>query len=97
MVPGAARSLIHEGDTADAAVRARTEPGHCSAAYVLTGPAAITQAKQVRILATAAGRPARVEEATPGEARKETLAWADPDFVDGALVYASSLVDSPGG
>ena len=55
-------------------MRALTEPGHRNAAYVLTGPAAITQAEQVRILATAAGRPARVEEATPDEV-SSTVRW----------------------
>jgi uncharacterized protein YbjT (DUF2867 family) len=52
----AARSLLHERDIADVAVRALTEPGHAGAAYVLTGPAAITQAEQVRILAAVGGR-----------------------------------------
>jgi len=91
----AARSLIHERDIAEVAVRALTEPGHTGAAYVLTGPAAITQAEQVRTLAATAGRPPRMEELTRDEARAELLQWADPAFADGALNYWASLVDVP--
>jgi uncharacterized protein YbjT (DUF2867 family) len=35
----AARSLIHEADVAEVAVRALTEDGHAGARHVLTGPA----------------------------------------------------------
>jgi uncharacterized protein YbjT (DUF2867 family) len=93
--PDAARSLIHERDIADVAVRVLTSPGHRDVAYVLSGPAAITQAEQVRILGAAAGHPARVEQAAPDEARKAMLAWADADFADRTLAYWASLVDSP--
>ncbi|GAA4172084.1 NAD(P)H-binding protein [Phytohabitans flavus] len=93
--PEAARSLIHERDIADVAVRALTSPRHRDVAYVLSGPAAVTQAEQVRILGAAAGRPVPVEEATRDEARAAMLAWADADFADGALAYWASLVDSP--
>jgi uncharacterized protein YbjT (DUF2867 family) len=93
--PGAARSLIHERDIADVAVRALTEEGHSRRAYVLTGPAALTQADQVRILGEVAGRPARVEEITAQEARAGMLGWADPAFADGALAYWASLVQTP--
>ena len=40
----AARSLIHERDIADVAVRALTDGKHAGAPYVLTGPEAVTQA-----------------------------------------------------
>ncbi|MFG2039911.1 NAD(P)H-binding protein [Dactylosporangium sp. NPDC048998] len=92
--PEAARSLIHERDIAEVAARVLTEPGHAGAAYTLTGPAALTQAEQVRILAAAAGRPARVEAATPEEARAQ-LGWADPGWAEAILRHWASLVDSP--
>jgi uncharacterized protein YbjT (DUF2867 family) len=91
----AARSLIHERDIADVAVRALTEPGHAGAAYVLTGPAAITQAEQVRVLGEVAGQPVKLEEISADEARAAMLSWADPAFADQALAYWASLVDSP--
>ncbi|MEV4512369.1 NAD(P)H-binding protein [Dactylosporangium sp. NPDC049525] len=93
--PAAARSLIHERDIADVAVRALTEEGHSRRAYVLTGPAARTQAEQVRILAAVAGTPAQAEEITAQEARAGMLSWADPAFADSALAYWASLVDTP--
>ncbi len=93
--PRAARSLIHEADIAEVAVRALTEGGHAGEAYVLTGPEAITQAEQVRVLGEVAGRPGRVEEISPEEARADMLAWADPAFADSALAYWASLVDNP--
>jgi uncharacterized protein YbjT (DUF2867 family) len=91
----AARSLIHERDVADVAVLALTEDGHVGKAYPLTGPEAITQAEQVRILGTVAGRPAQVEEISRKEARADMLAWASPEFADGALDYWRGLVDTP--
>lgn len=93
--PKAARSLIHEQDIADVAVLALTEQGHAGEVYPLTGPEALTQAEQVRILGEVAGRPATVEELTPEETRKRMLAWADEAFADGAIAYWASLVDNP--
>lgn len=93
--PGAARSLIHERDIADVAVLALTEDGHAHQSYPLTGPAAITQADQVRVLGEVAGTRAQVEELTREEARAGMLAWADEDFADGALDHWASLVDTP--
>jgi uncharacterized protein YbjT (DUF2867 family) len=52
----AARSLVHERDIAAVAVRALTEDGHVGAKYVLTGPEAVTQAEQVRIIGEVIGR-----------------------------------------
>ena len=92
----AARSLIHERDIADVAVRALTEDGHEGAAYVLTGPAVVTQADQVRIIGEAVGRAARAVEISPAEARPQlTAALGDPAFVEGALAYWGSLVETP--
>jgi uncharacterized protein YbjT (DUF2867 family) len=93
--PRAARSLIHERDIADVAVLALTEDGHAGRVYTLTGPAAVTQAEQVRILGEAAGRPARVREVTAEEARADVLGWADETLADSALAYWASLVDTP--
>lgn len=92
--PQAARSLIHERDVAEVAVRALTEPGRSRAVHELTGPAAITQAEQVRILGALTGRPARLEEITPEEARAAMLTWADSGFADAALSHWASLTNS---
>ncbi|OLF11799.1 NAD(P)H-binding protein [Actinophytocola xanthii] len=93
--PGAARSLIDERDIADVAVAALTEDGHIGRSYTLTGPEAVTQAEQVRILGAAAGRPVEVEEISAEEARADVLGWADESLADSALAYWRSLVDNP--
>jgi uncharacterized protein YbjT (DUF2867 family) len=92
----AARSLIHERDIAAVAVRALTEGGHVGQRYLLTGPEALTQAEQVRLIGEAAGRPVRWQELAPGEARAQLLAaWGDPGFVDSALTTWADLVTQP--
>lgn len=91
----ASRSLIHEQDIADVAVSALTQDGHAGRAYPLTGPSALTQADQVRILGEAAGRRATVAEISADEARADMLTWGTAAFVDSALAYWKSLVDTP--
>lgn len=90
--PEASRSLIHEQDIADVAVLALTEEGHAGAAHVLTGPASLTQAEQVRVLGTVAGRPTRVQELTHAQAHAE---MGGSDFAAGALAYWATLVETP--
>jgi nucleoside-diphosphate-sugar epimerase len=92
----AARSLVHERDIADVAVRALTEDGHAGAKYVLTGPEAVTQADQARIIGEATGLPVTWEEASPGEIRGQLAAvTGDPAFADHALAYWASLIGRP--
>jgi uncharacterized protein YbjT (DUF2867 family)/ketosteroid isomerase-like protein len=91
----AARSLIDERDIADVAVVAMTSPGHAGRAYALTGPAAVTQVEQVRLIGAAVGVPVPAEEAGHDEARAEMLSWAEPGFADAALGYWASLVATP--
>jgi uncharacterized protein YbjT (DUF2867 family) len=92
----AARSLIHERDLADVAVQALTEDGHRGRTYPLTGPAAISQAEQVRQIGVAIGRDLRWAELPSGLARQQLLQeWGDETFVDHALSYWASLVGNP--
>jgi uncharacterized protein YbjT (DUF2867 family) len=92
----AARSLIHERDIATVAVRALTEDGHAGARYVLTGPASITQAEQVRLIGEAIGHPVTWEEEPPDEARRRlSELWGNPTFAEHALDYWASLVKEP--
>lgn len=86
----AKRSLIHEKDLADAAVRALTTDEHVGATYDLTGPAALTQIEQVRQIGDAIGRDVRWEDVPPENARPMLGA-----FADSALAYWASLVEHP--
>ncbi|GLX38464.1 nucleotide-diphosphate-sugar epimerase [Streptomyces roseochromogenus] len=92
----ASRSLIHERDIADVAVRVLTSPGHDGARYVLTGPESITHAEQVRIIGEAVGRDVRWED-LPVEAAREALtaAWGNAEFVDARLRAWGRFVDAP--
>lgn len=89
-------TLIDERDIAAVAVRALTEDGHDGARYALTGPAAPTQAEQVRILGEATGREVRWEEVSREAAGRQMRAtgWP-PAIVDGALDFIASRVDAP--
>jgi uncharacterized protein YbjT (DUF2867 family) len=93
--PQAARSLIHERDIADIAVRALTDDGHAGKAYLLTGPAALTMADQVHAIGAAIGKPTTSVEQPLDEARAELATWTEPSFADSALRYWAGLVDEP--
>jgi uncharacterized protein YbjT (DUF2867 family) len=94
--PGAGRSLIHERDIAEVAVQALLNDKHIGQSYALTGPEVLTQAEQVATLADVLGKPLRVEEIPPAEARQTMLAQGtDPTFIDTALTYWNSLVTTP--
>jgi len=62
---------IHERDIAAVAVRALLEDGHDGAEYVLTGPESLTQREQLETIGEVIGRPLRLEELSPEEARRE--------------------------
>lgn len=92
----AARSLIHERDIADVAVRVLAEDGHAGVKYLLTGPEAVTQADQARIIGEAVGRPVRWEEAPPEEIRDQlAAATGDRAFAGRALAYWAGLIGHP--
>lgn len=69
---------IDERDVAAVAVRALTEEGRDRAEYVLTGPDSLSQSEQVAILGDAIGRPLRLVEIPPEEARTELAALFPP-------------------
>jgi uncharacterized protein YbjT (DUF2867 family) len=92
----ASRSLVHERDLAEVAVRALLENGHVGEKYVLTGPQAVSQVDQVHAIGAAIGRPLRWQELPLEQARRQLLAaWGDPGFVDGALAYWATLIAAP--
>ena len=89
----AARSLIHERDLADVAVHALLTDDLTGQRPVLTGPANVTQADQVRQIGEAIGREVRWVELPPADARRQlTAEWGDESFVDAALAHWASLV-----
>jgi len=70
---------INESDIAAVAVRALCEDGHAEAQYVLTGPESFRQREQISTIGDVIGRPLRIEEVSPDEARQELFgAWPPP-------------------
>lgn len=63
---------IDERDIAAVAVRALLDDGHVGADCVVTGPAALSYAEQVRVIGGAVGRPLQLHELSPEAFRRET-------------------------
>jgi uncharacterized protein YbjT (DUF2867 family) len=76
---------IDERDIAAVAVRALCRDGHAGAEYVLTGPESLTQFEQLSTIAGVTGRPLRIEEISPDQARREL---PFPAFVADMLLHA---------
>lgn len=92
----AARSLIHERDIAGVAVRALVGSVTAPATLVLTGPEAVTQEEQVRLIGEAIGRPLRYEEISAEAALGQMQADGWPrEFAEHALGYWATLVEHP--
>lgn len=89
---------IHERDVAAVAAAALLTDDHVGTRPILTGPEVVTQPQMVRLIGEAIGRPARFEEITPEEARKEMLARTrmSEQAVDVLLsLRARSVVEAP--
>lgn len=92
----ATRSLIHERDIAAVAAHVLTAGGYQSAKLVLTGPQALSQIEQVRLIGEAIGRPLRYEEQPPEEARQQLLAAGWPQAViAGSLDAWAAMATTP--
>ncbi|MET9338616.1 NAD(P)H-binding protein [Nonomuraea sp. NPDC003804] len=92
----AARSLIHEADIAAVAVKALLSDELVGQAPVLSGPAAVTQAEQVRIIGAAVGREVRWEEMPPEEAVTQlATVWGDPVLAREAVAAWGGFVAAP--
>ncbi|WP_031069993.1 SDR family oxidoreductase [Streptomyces sp. NRRL WC-3742] len=92
----ARRSLVHERDIAEVAVRALVEDGHDGAKYLVTGPESLEHAELVRIIGEEAGVEVRWEELEPEVAREQlTAAWGNAAFVDARLRAWESFTREP--
>jgi uncharacterized protein YbjT (DUF2867 family) len=76
---GAETSPVDDRDVAAVVARTLSEDGHAGGDYVLTGPEALSQARQVGIIGEVIGRPLEFHELTPDEFRQETAGtWPRP-------------------
>lgn len=92
---GIRRSLVHEQDVAAVAVRALVNDGHAAQSYVITGPEAISQVDQVRVIAAEIGRSVVWKEQPLDEARSELAEQVGSDFADKILQFWAESVDVP--
>jgi uncharacterized protein YbjT (DUF2867 family) len=77
-----AMAMLHEADIAAVAVRSLLD-GRVGETFGITGPEALPQAEQVRIIGEVLGRPLRWVEVPRPEAREQLLADGLPEsFVD---------------
>lgn len=93
--PDAARSLVHERDTAEVVVRSLVDPALAGRAFAVTGPEVLTQRAQVRAIGAAVGRDLRVVEQPADEALAEHAATMGPEYAAAALAHWATLVDEP--
>lgn len=92
---GVTRSLVHELDVSEVAVRALVDDGHAGRVYVITGPEGISQADQVRMISEEIGVPARWEEQPLDEARAELAEAVGADFADQIIEHWNENGDVP--
>ncbi|WP_410595854.1 NAD(P)H-binding protein [Amycolatopsis sp. lyj-23] len=90
----AKRSVVHERDVADVAVKALTGD-HKGQSYLVTGPEPVAQAEQARLIGDALGRPVTWEEQPPEEAKAQMSAYLGAEFAAAAVDYWASLVEAP--
>ncbi|MDQ7806662.1 NAD(P)H-binding protein [Amycolatopsis sp. A133] len=90
----AKRSVVHERDVADMAVKALTED-HAKQLYLVTGPESVAQAEQVRLIGEALGKPVVWEEQPPDEAKAQLSVYMGAEFAASAVDHWASLVDDP--
>lgn len=93
--PEAARSVVHERDIADVAIRALVDPGHAGRAYAVTGPEVLSNVDQANIMGEVIGREVAVAEQPTDEARRELEPFMGLEGADRAIAHWASLVDSP--
>lgn len=93
--PRSEGSPIDENDIAEAAYAALTDPALQGAAYHLTGPASLSAAEQVAVLAEAAGTPAVVNEVSPAAWKEAMSSFMPTEVADGLLSYWASTDGVP--
>ncbi|MFE9244126.1 NAD(P)H-binding protein [Nocardiopsis sp. NPDC006938] len=87
----ASRTLLHERDIADVAVRVLLDGTHRGERLYLSGPEPHTQVEQVRIIGEALGRPVLFEEVSADELRAHMRGegWTEADIEGMVTAYAA--------
>tara|TARA_R100000365_G_C2725958_1_gene57262 strand:- start:311 stop:808 length:498 start_codon:yes stop_codon:yes gene_type:complete len=92
----ATRSLIHEADIAESAAATLIDERHAGQRYTLTGPNALKQIDQVRIIGNAIGRSLYWDEEPEEDARiRLTEEFEDSGLAGYILESWRSFIDKP--
>ena len=91
----ASTAPIHERDIAAVAVRALCEDGHAGAEYVLTGPQSLSQSEQISTIGGVIGRPLRMEEISPEDAKSALLPVIPAPAVNMLLAAWAGAIGQP--
>src|ERR1051326_4351134 len=86
---------VDERDIAAVAVRTLCEDGHGEAEYVLTGPQSLSQFEQISTIGSVIGRPLRIEEISPEDARYELLTFIPALAVNMLLDAWAAAIGQP--
>ena len=86
---------IDERDIAAVAVRALSEASLAGGDYVLTGPEALSHARQVAVIGEVLGRRLAFHELSPDDFRRETAATWPPSAVEMLLAAWGAAVGHP--
>ena len=86
---------IDERDIASVSTRVLSEDGHGGMEYVLTGPESLSQYEQVSTIGGVIGRPLRIEEISPDEAREAWRATMPAAVVDLLLAAWAAAIGQP--
>lgn len=93
---GVPRPLVHERDLAEIAALALTEDGHVGRHHDITGPQVVTGEQQVAAIATAIGRPLRLESLSRDDAVDRLSGSGFPRATVEQMVDAwSRMIDDP--
>lgn len=92
----ATRSLIHEADIADAAAATLIDKTHTGQRYTLTGPSALRQVDQVKIIGKTIGRNLNWDE-EPFEEARDRLAqeFGDLELAEYIMESWQEFIDKP--
>lgn len=92
----AVRTSVHEGDLAAVGAAALAGTGHGGQKYLVTGPEALSQEEQVRIIGEVVGRELGWQDVEHEDARAAMVGsgWP-PSYADGALDYFAMLTKEP--
>jgi uncharacterized protein YbjT (DUF2867 family) len=86
---------IDEQDIAEPAVLTLTRDGHAGMEYVLTGPESLSQHEQIATIGSVIGRPLRIEEVSPDEARRGCLKELPPPVATKLLDAWAAAIGQP--